>query len=94
MILKKNTGLTLEYVSGGNSANYNWFMSTMDVGRINNLRLGESIYLGCETLFRKPIPGLYTDAMTLVSEVIESKIKTFAALWSNLSGCIWKCPGV
>jgi predicted amino acid racemase len=68
-------GLTLEYVSGGNSANYNWFKSTKDVGRINNLRLGESIYLGCETLFRKPIPGLHTDAMTLVSEVVESKIK-------------------
>jgi len=67
--------LKLEYVSGGNSANYNWFMSTQDVGRINNLRLGESIYLGCETLSRKPIPGLHTDAMTLVSEVIESKIK-------------------
>ncbi|MGB2927587.1 MAG: alanine racemase [Desulfobacterales bacterium] len=73
--IEENFGLTLEYVSGGNSANYNWFMSTMDVGRINNLRLGESIYLGCETLFRKPIPGLYTDAMTLVSEVVESKIK-------------------
>lgn len=67
--------LKLEYVSGGNSANYNWFMSTQDVGRINNLRLGESIYLGCETVSRKPIPGLYTDAMTLVSEVVESKIK-------------------
>ncbi|MCF7824691.1 MAG: alanine racemase [Candidatus Marinimicrobia bacterium] len=68
-------GLQLEFVSGGNSANYDWFMSTSDVGRINNLRLGESIYLGCETLSRKPIPGLYTDAMTLVTEVIESKIK-------------------
>jgi predicted amino acid racemase len=67
--------LKLEYVSGGNSANYNWFMSTNNVGRINNLRLGESIYLGCETLMRKPIPGLHTDAMTLVSEVIESKLK-------------------
>ena len=73
--IEEKFGLTLEYVSGGNSANYNWFMATMDVGRINNLRLGESIYLGCETLFRKPIPGLYTDAMTLVSEVVESKIK-------------------
>ena len=73
--IEEKFGLTLEYVSGGNSANYNWFMSTIDVGRINNLRLGESIYLGCETLFRKPIPGLYTDAMTLVSEVIESKLK-------------------
>jgi len=67
--------LTLEFVSGGNSANYNWFMTTEDVGRINNLRLGESIYLGRETLYRKPIPGLFTDAFTLVAEVIESKIK-------------------
>jgi predicted amino acid racemase/D-alanyl-D-alanine dipeptidase len=68
-------GVTLEYVSGGNSANYDWLMSTNSVGRINNVRLGESIYLGCETLHRKPIAGLYTDAMTIVSEVIESKLK-------------------
>ena len=67
--------VTLEFVSGGNSANYTWFTSTEDVGRINNLRLGESIYLGCETLYRTPISGLFTDAFTLVAEVIESKIK-------------------
>ena len=67
--------MKLEFVSGGNSANYEWFSSAVDVGRINNLRLGESIYLGCETLNRKPIPGLHLDAMTLVSEVIESKMK-------------------
>jgi predicted amino acid racemase len=73
--IEEKFDLTLKYVSGGNSANYNWFMSTKNVGRINNLRLGESIYLGCETLLRKPIPGLYTDAFTLVAEVIESKIK-------------------
>ena len=68
-------GLKLKFVSGGNSANYDWFTSTTDIGRINNLRLGESIYLGCETLNRKPISGLYTDAFTLVPEVIESIIK-------------------
>jgi len=68
-------GLKLAFISGGNSANYNWFMSTNDIGEINNLRLGESIYLGCETLHRKPIPGLFTDAFTLVAEVIESNIK-------------------
>jgi predicted amino acid racemase len=73
--VEERFGLTLEFVSGGNSANYNWFMTTEDVGRINNLRLGESIYLGRETLYRKPIPGLFTDAFTLVAEVIESKIK-------------------
>jgi len=73
--VEKKFGLKLEFVSGGNSANYNWFMSTTDVGRINSLRIGESIYLGCETLERKPIPGLFTDAITLITEVIESKLK-------------------
>ncbi|MFC2088312.1 alanine/ornithine racemase family PLP-dependent enzyme [Calditrichota bacterium] len=67
--------LKLDFVSRGNSANYNWFMSTKDMGRINNLRLGESIYLGCETLERKPISGLFTDAIALVTEVIEAKLK-------------------
>ncbi len=67
--------LKLKYVSGGNSANYNWYISTKHIGRINNLRLGESILLGRETLYRKPIPGLFTDAFTLQAEVIESKIK-------------------
>ena len=73
--IEEKHGLNLEFVSGGNSANYNWFTSTEDVGKINNLRLGESIYLGCETLQRKPISGLFTDAFTLVAEVIEYKIK-------------------
>lgn len=67
--------LPLSYVSGGNSANYNWFMEAESVGKINNLRLGESIYLGRETLNRTVIPGLYTDAFTFVTEVIELKTK-------------------
>lgn len=73
--IKRKYHLQLSCVSGGNSANYNWFMTTKDTGNINNLRIGESIYLGCETLDRKEIPGLFTDAFTLVSEVIESKMK-------------------
>ncbi len=73
--VEEKYGLILKFVSGGNSANYNWFVSTDNVGRINNVRLGESIYLGCETLNRGPIPGLFTDAFTLVAEVIESQLK-------------------
>lgn len=73
--IDKKFGLTLSFISGGNSANFDWFISTNDVGKINNLRLGESIFLGCETLYRNPIPGLFTDAFTLVAEVIESKNK-------------------
>ncbi|SFM35080.1 Predicted amino acid racemase [Gracilibacillus orientalis] len=67
--------LPLSYVSGGNSANYNWFMAADSVGKVNNLRLGESIYLGRETLNRMAIPDLYTDAFTFVTEIIESKTK-------------------
>lgn len=65
----------LEIVSGGNSANYEWYESAQTVGRVNNLRLGESILLGCETINRNPIPGLHTSAFKLIAEVIESKQK-------------------
>ncbi|MCU7830936.1 MAG: alanine/ornithine racemase family PLP-dependent enzyme [Candidatus Thiodiazotropha sp. (ex Myrtea sp. 'scaly one' KF741663)] len=73
--IEKAFGVTLRIVSGGNSANLNWALSGASTGRINNLRLGESILLGCEPLHRQPIEGLHTDAITLVAEVIESKIK-------------------
>ena len=73
--IEEKFGISLKYISGGNSANFNWFMDTKDIGRINSLRLGESIYLGCETLYRRPIPGLFLDSFTLVTEIIESKIK-------------------
>ncbi|MCL4137743.1 UNVERIFIED_CONTAM: hypothetical protein GTU68_024215 [Idotea baltica] len=73
--IEQDFGIKLLIVSGGNSANYDWFVGTKNPGRINNLRLGESIYLGRETLNRKPIPGLFLDAFTLVAEAIESKTK-------------------
>lgn len=68
-------GPVLSIVSGGNSSNLNWVLGGADTGRINNLRLGESILLGREPLHRQPIDSLYTDAVTLVAEVIESNLK-------------------
>lgn len=65
----------LEIVSGGNSANYNWYKTTQGPGKINNLRLGEAILLGCETATRTPIPGLDTKCFELIAEVIELKRK-------------------
>jgi predicted amino acid racemase len=65
----------LSLISGGNSANYEWYKSTKNVGRINNLRLGESILLGCETVQGQAIPKLHTNAFKLIAEVIESKVK-------------------
>jgi len=73
--LQRKYGINFEVVSGGNSANYQWFVSTPDVGLVNHLRIGEAILLGCDTLTRERIPGLYTDTFTLVAEVIEFKTK-------------------
>jgi len=70
--------IMLTHISGGNSANYNWLVTTENTGEVNNLRVGESILLGRETLSRMPIPDLYTDAFTFVADVIESKIKPSA----------------
>ena len=67
--------LNLAVISGGNSANYEWYKSTKKVGRINNLRIGESILLGCGTVNRQAIPQLHTNAFKLIAEVIESKVK-------------------
>ncbi|MFN3233401.1 MAG: alanine/ornithine racemase family PLP-dependent enzyme [Alphaproteobacteria bacterium] len=68
-------GPVVSVVSGGNSSNLAWILAGADTGRINNLRLGEAILLGCEPLYRQPIEGLHTDAITLVAEVIEAKVK-------------------
>jgi ornithine racemase len=68
-------GISLDVVSGGNSANLSWALHTHDVGRIDELRLGEAILLGVDPLYRTPIPGLHTDAFTLVAEVIEAAVK-------------------
>lgn len=73
--IEKEFQIKLEIISGGNSANYEWYESAQTIGRINNLRLGESILLGCETVNRTAIPGLHTSAFKLIAEVIESKEK-------------------
>ncbi|WP_299158155.1 alanine/ornithine racemase family PLP-dependent enzyme [uncultured Tenacibaculum sp.] len=91
--LENKFKISLTIISGGNSANYNWFQSSKSIGRINNLRLGESIFLGREALCRKAIPNLFTDAFTLVAEIIETKIKPskpYGEVHQNANGKIKK----
>jgi ornithine racemase len=64
-------GMTLDVVSGGNSANLEWALTTARLDRTNELRVGEAILLGTEPLHRTPVAGLSTHAFTLVGEVIE-----------------------
>jgi predicted amino acid racemase len=73
--MEERFGIRLPIVSGGNSANLGWALADGPVGRINDLRLGESLLLGLDPLDRSPIDGLHTDAISLVAEVIETKVK-------------------
>jgi len=73
--LEARFGISLELISGGNSANLAWLEQSGAPGRINHLRLGEALLLGREPLGRTAIPGLHTDAFNLVGELIEVKTK-------------------
>ncbi len=73
--IERSLGRSLPMVSAGSSANLAWALGAADVGRVNHLRLGEAILLGCDPLERTPIDGLCADGFRLVGEVIESKVK-------------------
>lgn len=79
--IERACGLVLETVSGGSSANLPWALDAGNAGRVNDLRLGEAILLGVDPVSGSRIDGLYTDAFTLVAEVIESKVKPESGKW-------------
>ena len=91
--IEKKFRIKLKFISGGNSANYEWFSSSKNVQRINSLRIGESIFLGSNPLNSKPISGMFTNAFSLVLEVIESKNKVsvpYGEIHQNSFGVIPK----
>ena len=61
----------LTIVSGGNSANVSMLLNDSIPPGINQLRLGECLLLGRETLNRHQIPGACIDAVTLCAEIVE-----------------------
>jgi predicted amino acid racemase len=85
--------ISLEVVSGGNSANLDWVLTTSQLGRTNELRLGEAILLGTEPLHRTLIPGLHDDAFILVGEVIEACEKP-AQPWGSQAQAAYGAPPV
>lgn len=89
--LEADHSVHVDSVSGGNSANLEWLFSESPVGRVNDLRLGEAILLGCEPLRRRPIDGLHGDAFALVGEVIESRRKPLSP-WGQTAQAAFPRP--
>jgi len=73
--LEDEFGVHFKLVSGGNSANVPLLLEGHPESRINNLRIGEAILLGRDTVRRKHVPGTHTDAFTLEVEAIEVRRK-------------------
>lgn len=69
------TGLPLDVLSGGNTANLPLLASGNMPKEINHFRLGESILLGRNALDRSAWPGTRQDTFRLLAEVIEVERK-------------------
>ena len=79
-------------ISGGNSANWLLMESGHLPPQINNLRLGEVLFLGQETTQCRPVPGLHGDVFTLETEVIESQIKPSAPVGETMRDAFGQVP--
>lgn len=68
-------GIKLEIISGGNSSSLPLLRAGKMPAGINQLRIGEVIMLGNDTVVHKPFPETRPDAFILQAELIELKEK-------------------
>lgn len=73
--LRARTGLPIPIVSGGNSSSLGLLKRGLVPAGVNHLRLGESILLGNDTAACRVMNGLYGDAFTLATRLIEVQRK-------------------
>lgn len=73
--IESRYGIKLEIISGGNSSSIHLVDKNEVPGRVNQLRLGESIVLGTESAYGERIEGTYGDVFTYMAEIVELKEK-------------------
>lgn len=64
--------IQLQLISGGNSSSLHLMRQGLIPRQITNLRLGESLVLGVETAYCKPIDDMFNDVVTVSAQVIEA----------------------
>lgn len=72
---RRASGLPLDILSGGNSANLPLLASGGMPKEINHFRIGEAITLGRNVLDRTPWPETRQDTIRIVAEVVEVESK-------------------
>jgi len=74
--IENTFSIKLDIISGGNSSTLKLISDNKKIdSRINNLRIGEGIFLGTETSYGGRIEGFYNDVFILETEIIEVKEK-------------------
>lgn len=73
--IESNYNIKLEIISGGNSSSLYLLNSNQMVKEINNLRIGEALFLGKETAYSNYLPNMNYDIFTLKAQIIEVKNK-------------------
>ena len=73
--LRAGRHLALPVISGGNSSVWKLLEAGLVPPQVNQVRLGEAILLGQETVDYDPISGLFQDAITIEAEFIEVRDK-------------------
>ncbi|MBS3909451.1 MAG: alanine racemase [Actinobacteria bacterium] len=90
--LRAGRHLALPVISGGNSSAWKLLEAGLVPSQVNQVRLGEAILLGQETVDYDPIPGLFQDAVTLEAEFIEVRDKPIeihlGRMGNNVPSCI------
>lgn len=73
--LEKEFNIKFELISGGNSSSFKMLKNGELPDRINNLRLGESIFLGNVPCFEEPIQEFNRNNFMLKTQIVELKEK-------------------
>lgn len=73
--LEKEFKIKFKVVSGGNSSSYKMMINSNLPSCINNLRIGETIYLGRIPCIEKEVPYLHKNNFILQAQIIELKEK-------------------
>ncbi len=72
---EKKHRIEFKMISGGNSSLLTLIEENKTNGRVNNVRVGEAIFLGSDVLTRKPIGFLEQNAFTVAAEIVECREK-------------------
>jgi predicted amino acid racemase len=73
--IERALGMRLQVISGGNTYSLDFVLRDEMPQRVNQLRVGEGILLGVNSVTKNPLPCPHQDAFRVVAEVIEVKKK-------------------